>query len=98
MNDPIVMELPNDRTETYVKTIRNQMKPSLQMVVVIFPTQRDDRYSSVKKLCCIESPIPSQVGIPRCNVLYMYVYSFGRRKKCLFHICNVFVEKADKGY
>lgn len=61
VSDPIVLELPNDRTETYVKTIRDHMRPSLQMVVIIFPTQRDDRYSSVKKLCCIESPVPSQV-------------------------------------
>lgn len=35
----------------------------LQMVVVIFPTKRDDRYNAVKKLCCLECPIPSQVLI-----------------------------------
>ena len=29
--------------------------------MIIFPSSRDDRYSSVKKLCCIEHPIPSQV-------------------------------------
>ena len=27
----------------------------------MFPTSRDDRYSAVKKLCCIERPVPSQV-------------------------------------
>ena len=31
------------------------------MVVAIFPTKRDDRYNAVKKLCCVETPVPSQV-------------------------------------
>jgi len=30
-------------------------------VVAIMPTPRDDRYSAVKKLCCVEKPVPSQV-------------------------------------
>jgi aubergine-like protein len=34
-----------------------------QLVVIIFPTRRDDRYNAVKKLCCVESPVPSQVII-----------------------------------
>ena len=63
VNDPIVLELPNDRTDTYIRAIREQVKPSLQIVVVIFPSQRDDRYSSIKKLCCVENPVPSQVNM-----------------------------------
>jgi len=31
------------------------------VVVIIMPTPRDDRYSAVKKLCCVEMPVPSQV-------------------------------------
>lgn len=29
--------------------------------MLIVPTQRDDRYAAIKKLCCREIPIPSQV-------------------------------------
>ena len=58
-----MLELPNDRTDTYIRSIRDHIKPDLQLVVIIFPTSRDDRYSSVKKLCCIEQPVPSQVSI-----------------------------------
>ena len=53
--------MPNDRTETYLRGIRENLTPEVQMVVIIFPTSRDDRYSAVKKLCCVESPVPSQV-------------------------------------
>ena len=73
-NDPIVLELPNDRTDTYIRAIREQVKPSLQIVVVIFPSQRDDRYSSIKKLCCVENPVPSQVNMTVENLNYC-VYS-----------------------
>lgn len=56
-----MVEVVNDRTESYLRALRELINPRLQMVVVVFPTSRDDRYSAVKKLCCIESPIPSQV-------------------------------------
>ena len=36
------------------------LSPRLQLVVCVFPTSRDDRYSAVKKLCCCERPVPSQ--------------------------------------
>ncbi|KAK0151277.1 Piwi-like protein 2 [Merluccius polli] len=60
---PIRIELRDDRTETYVKSIHSQLtsEPSMQMVVCIITGNRDDLYSAIKKLCCVKSPIPSQV-------------------------------------
>ena len=55
------MEIPNDRTDTYLNAVRQQIGSHLQLVVTIFPTSCDDRYAALKKLCCIDSPIPSQV-------------------------------------
>ena len=52
---------PNDCTDTYIT------EPS---VVVIFPSQRDDRYSSIKKLCCVENPVPSQTVDHNCKYVY----------------------------
>ncbi|KAJ8366982.1 hypothetical protein AAFF_G00334210 [Aldrovandia affinis] len=59
---PIHVELRDDRTDTYVKSIHSQLtsEPNLQLVVCIMTGNRDDLYSSIKKLCCIQSPIPSQ--------------------------------------
>jgi len=61
VSQPEMKSLPNDRTETYLKTLREGVNPTVQMVVAIMPTARDDRYSAVKKLCCVEKPVPSQV-------------------------------------
>eukprot|EP00794_Sanderia_malayensis_P019493 gene19493-21418_t len=57
---PNAVQLKDERTETYLQTIRQNLNPNVQIVVTIFPTSRDDRYAAVKKLCCIESPVPSQ--------------------------------------
>ena len=32
-----------------------------QMVVVIVSSKRKDRYDAIKRICCIEKPVPSQV-------------------------------------
>ncbi|KAJ0068202.1 hypothetical protein NL108_017257, partial [Boleophthalmus pectinirostris] len=60
---PIHMELQDDRTESYVKSIHSQLtsKPNIQLIVCIMVGNRDDLYSAIKKLCCVKSPIPSQV-------------------------------------
>ena len=89
MNDPVIIDLPNDRTETFLRSIRENLTPQVQMVVVIFPTSRDDRYSAVKKLCCVESPVPSQVkllttvGILFCFVLFFSVATASKRQSHL---------------
>lgn len=71
-----MLELRDDRTESYLRFIREHLNPQIQVVVVIFPTSRDDRYSAVKKLCCVESPVPSQVGLYShisCPILLLIV-------------------------
>ncbi|XP_069699949.1 piwi-like protein Ago3 isoform X2 [Periplaneta americana] len=58
---PRIMGLRDDRTDSYLRMLRENISPSLQLVVIIFPTARDDRYAAVKKLCCADMPIASQV-------------------------------------
>lgn len=58
---PKIVQLENDRVDTYVNSLRANIKKETQCVVCICPTSRDDRYNAIKKLCCAEVPIPSQV-------------------------------------
>ncbi|KAL3877253.1 hypothetical protein ACJMK2_034986 [Sinanodonta woodiana] len=60
---PQRFELRDDRTETFVRGLRDCIKPQVQIVVIVCPTSRDDRYNAIKKICCCECPIPSQVII-----------------------------------
>lgn len=59
---PKIIVLDNDRNETYAQTLRQALNVETQIVVCICPTSRDDRYNAIKKICCAESPIPSQVN------------------------------------
>jgi len=63
--NPKVVSLPNDRTETYLKAIREVIDPTVQLVLTIVPQQKADRYAAIKKLCCLEKPIASQVVVQR---------------------------------
>lgn len=58
---PRICVLDDDRTETYIQSLRRELNAETQIVVAICPTSRDDRYAAIKKICCAELPIPSQV-------------------------------------
>ncbi|XP_077008856.1 piwi-like protein 2 isoform X3 [Tamandua tetradactyla] len=63
MSPPAWVELKDDRIETYVRTIKSMLgvEGKIQMVVCIIMGTRDDLYGAIKKLCCVQSPVPSQV-------------------------------------
>ena len=50
-----VIELPDDRTETFCSAIRNTTQSSnINILVAVLPNNRKDRYDAIKKLCCVE--------------------------------------------
>ncbi|KAL6429603.1 hypothetical protein ACFW04_007503 [Cataglyphis niger] len=61
--NPRKIVLKDDRTETYLREIQNSINDAVELIVVVFPTNRTDRYSAVKKLCCVQRAVPSQVII-----------------------------------
>ncbi|NWS63108.1 PIWL2 protein, partial [Chunga burmeisteri] len=60
---PALVELKDDRIETYAKTIRSVLgsEDKVQLVLCIISSSREDLYRAIKKLCCVQSPVPSQV-------------------------------------
>ncbi|KAK3770140.1 hypothetical protein RRG08_007051 [Elysia crispata] len=58
---PTVVELPNDRNDSYLQAIRANLKDTVQMVVAVVMNNKKDRYDAIKKMCCIDHPVPSQV-------------------------------------
>ncbi|NXC92310.1 PIWL2 protein, partial [Cercotrichas coryphoeus] len=60
---PMVQELRDERVETYVRTIQSSLgsQDKVQLLLCIIPSSRDDIYGAIKKLCCVQSPVPSQV-------------------------------------
>ena len=62
---PKICCMPNDRNETYLKTIRDSIIPETQVVVTIVPSQRSDRYAAIKKLCYIDMPVANQIIVQK---------------------------------
>lgn len=62
---PNIIPIPDDRTDNYIRSLRSTIKNNVQIVVIVFPLARTDKYSAVKKLCCVEEPVPSQVILSR---------------------------------
>ncbi|KAL2726285.1 piwi-like protein Ago3 isoform X1 [Vespula maculifrons] len=65
ISSPREISLKDDRTDTYLRELRHIINDDIEMVVIVFPSNRTDRYSAIKKLCCVEKPIPSQVIMSR---------------------------------
>ncbi|XP_073961880.1 piwi-like protein Ago3 isoform X1 [Choristoneura fumiferana] len=61
VQEPQMVMLQNDRTDAYVQALKKSITSNTQLVVCMCPTSRDDRYAAIKKICCAENPVPSQV-------------------------------------
>ncbi|KAG9488574.1 hypothetical protein GDO78_004885 [Eleutherodactylus coqui] len=63
VNQPNSVELRDDRVETYARCIRSLLEgeAKVQLIVCIISGTRDDLYGAIKKLCCVQNPVPSQV-------------------------------------
>jgi aubergine-like protein len=48
-----------------LKAIRQNIRPTLKMVICILTTNRKDRYDAIKKVCCVDNPVPSQCIVGR---------------------------------
>lgn len=59
LDKPRINAIDNDRTGTFVDACKG-VPDSCQLVVVILPTRSKDRYDAIKKIFCIEKPMPSQ--------------------------------------
>ncbi|CAB4062070.1 AUB [Lepeophtheirus salmonis] len=63
LDAPKLFEIQDDRVGTYVNEINSTLclRPPPQMIMVVVPRNTGDAYSAIKKICCVEKPIISQV-------------------------------------
>lgn len=63
ISSPQIVLVPGTNPEAFVGTLNNiiMRNSDLQLIVIIMPNQREDRYNAIKRICCVENGIPSQV-------------------------------------
>ncbi|XP_033230969.1 piwi-like protein Siwi isoform X2 [Belonocnema kinseyi] len=63
---PRIAELYGDRSSYYTEMIESVMsKSNPQLVMCLVPNNNLDRYSAIKKKCCVDRPVLSQVVLTR---------------------------------
>ncbi|KAL4223114.1 Piwi-like protein 1 [Mactra antiquata] len=62
---PHPVELHDDKNESYLTALRQNMTGDTQLVMCIVPTNKKDRYDAIKKFTCVDHPVPSQVIVSR---------------------------------
>uniref|UniRef100_A0A8C4TBM8 Piwi-like RNA-mediated gene silencing 1 n=1 Tax=Erpetoichthys calabaricus TaxID=27687 RepID=A0A8C4TBM8_ERPCA len=61
---PIMIEV-EDRHDSLMRALQQNVTSSTQMVVCILPNNRKDKYDAVKKFLCVDRPTPSQCVVAR---------------------------------
>ncbi|KAF4517180.1 Argonaute-3 [Ephemera danica] len=62
MKEPGVQRMADDRQSTYVNALDALLsKEQPQLVVCLVSNNRSDRYGAIKKKCCVERAVPTQV-------------------------------------
>ncbi|XP_071371123.1 piwi-like protein 1 isoform X4 [Centroberyx affinis] len=60
-----VMVEYEDHQESLLRALQHNVGQRTQMVVVVLPSNRKDKYDSVKKYLCVDCPTPSQCVVSR---------------------------------
>lgn len=62
VRQPLTHFIRDDRPGTYSETLERILSKQIpQLVFCVVSNNRSDRYSAIKKKCCVDRPVPSQV-------------------------------------
>jgi aubergine-like protein len=65
ISPPVVVALQNDQTAAFLQAMKENKTEQTQLILCVLPSNRKDRYDAIKKFCCVDSPVPSQVVLSR---------------------------------
>ncbi|KAG4079046.1 hypothetical protein HA402_001701 [Bradysia odoriphaga] len=65
IQDPIRVEIAEDQGRAYIKAIEDTINKNPQLVMCIMQGLYSDKYTAIKKKCCVERGVPSQVMLSR---------------------------------
>lgn len=66
MSQPRVHEIGDDRSQSYLSAIEEILsRVSVKLIFCVVPNNRPERYSAIKKKCCTDRPVPTQVFLAK---------------------------------
>ncbi|XP_075154889.1 piwi like RNA-mediated gene silencing protein aubergine [Haematobia irritans] len=61
ISEPRYEEMPDDRNGSYSTAIDRTTSQDPQILMLVLPNNNEEKYSCIKKKCCVDRPVPSQV-------------------------------------
>lgn len=61
MRDPTIVTIPNDSPVVYVNHLEQIVQKDPQLIMCLVSNDQVDRYAAIKKKCCIDRAVPTQV-------------------------------------
>lgn len=61
ISEPKRKVLQDDRTDSYIRELNELVNMDPKLIMCIVTNNKADRYSAIKKLCCVSHAIPTQV-------------------------------------
>lgn len=65
ISNPKRIVIQDDRTDSYVKALQDLINMDPKLIMCIVSNNKADRYSAIKRLCCISHAIPTQVMLAK---------------------------------
>lgn len=65
INNPKVVPIETDRSDEIVRALENCCREDTQLIMVIVTNNNASRYAAIKKKCCVDRPIPTQVIVQK---------------------------------
>lgn len=60
-----IVTIPDDNPGTYVRTLDNILNKDPQLIMCVVTNNKADRYTAIKKKCCVDRAIPTQVMVQK---------------------------------
>lgn len=99
IDKPLVKPINNDRAASYMLLLEDILsKSALQLVMCICSNNQLERYSAIKKKCCVDRPIPSQVcKTHSISVLFVFFSFLEQFHDKIFFVSGNSVENSATG-
>lgn len=66
ITQPEMIEVKNDRSSSYVEVLDAVIaRRNPQLILCIVPNNKADRYAAIKKKCCVDRAVPTQVVVAK---------------------------------
>ncbi|XP_065086066.1 protein aubergine-like [Ochlerotatus camptorhynchus] len=60
-----VITIPDDNPGTYIRALDNVVNRDPQLIMCVVSNNKADRYTAIKKKCCVDRAVPTQVMVQR---------------------------------